>query len=147
MNRNGDLDNRPVPRVLVHLDVFSKAPEPEEEPTTLRARLARMLRPAVTIQKERVADPLILSGLWRWADQRNVVLEAFAYGVTDREVQGYLDALEIHQQHPFRTGLGVKDPSTMVADLPFRREVVGVCDVPERGMRYGSWWLDPAMIY
>lgn len=145
MDRNGNLDNRPVPRVLVHLDVFSKAPKLVEPAFTLREKIARFLRPV--LPQERVADPLVLSGLWRWADRRNVVLEAFAYGVTDREVQDYLDALEIHQQHPFRTGLGLKGPSTLAADLPFRREVVGVCDVPERGMRYGSWWLDPAMIY
>lgn len=145
MDRNGNLDNRPVPRVLVHLDVFSKAPKPVEPAFTLREKISRFLRPV--LPQERVADPLVLSGLWRWADTRNVVLEAFAYGMEDREVQSYLDELEVHQQHPFRTGLGFKNEGVLSVELPFRREVVGVCDVPERGMSYGSWWLDPAMIY
>lgn len=145
MDRQGNLDNRPVPRVLVHWDVFSKLEDPEDEPTTLRQKISRLLRPAPP--RERVADPLVLSGLWRWADQRSVVLEVFATGVKQHEVEEYLEQLERHQQHPFRESHAYKGPAELAVELPFRRDLVGVCDVPERGMRYGSWWLDPAMIY
>lgn len=155
MDRQGNLDNRPVPRVLVHIDVFSKAPEPQK--TTQRAqkgvlgaieRLAgHLFTPARQKPAEREIDPLVLSGLWRWADQRAVVLEAFDTGATDIEARAFLDKLEEHQQHPFRTAHGYKSANHLAAELPMRRDLVGVCDVPERGMHYGSWWVDPRVIY
>jgi len=145
MDRHGNLDNSPASRVLVHLDVFSDEPAPAPPPHGWKDRLARLVHPEP--ERKRVASPLILSALWRWADQRSVVLEAFATGCSQAEVQRYLDELEEEQQHPFRSGHAWPTAARLAKDLPFRREVVGVCDLPERGLSYGSWWVDPATLF
>ena len=144
MDRHGNLDNNVVPRVLVHIDVFARPPEPEEEPTTLRGKIARFFSPVTPKQRE--VDQTVLAGLWLWAQRRGVVLEAFDTS-GDRSARDFLAKLEQHQQHPFRVAHSYKNAGALAAELPFRRDLIGVCDVPERGPRYGSWWLEPAMIY
>ena len=142
MNRNGDLSNDAPARALVHLDVFYKAPEtPQERPRKLLG-VFRALRPTPEVEEGEIDFPQ-LAKLWRWSDSRSVMLDVFSYDKTDDEVRKILDRIERRQSLPFHEAIGYADRENLVVTLPFRRDLIGVVDVPERGLQYGSWWISP----
>ena len=53
-----------------------------------------------------------------------------------------MDILDNMGTNPFRYFTAYESVGHLVAELPYRPEVVGVLDKPERLLRYGHWGLD-----
>ena len=131
--RNGDISNGVPPRVLVHLDVITIRGK-QEEP---------FLRFFKRERERRYYDKVALNALWRYSMRYEVVLELFDTELTQREMDDVLDDLDRITAHPFRSGNVYPDLRAMVSEvLPYRHDIVGVIDLPERGLRYGSKWID-----
>lgn len=134
---HGDISNGVPPRVLVHLDVISVVEE----------RVEPFLKIFKHKTEYRMFDKLMLSAMWRYAATRQVSLELFAVGIDQQEMDDALERLDNLQVHPFRAGIVYPTLHALTADvLPYRQDILGIIDLPERGLRYGSRWIDLTQI-
>lgn len=133
---HGDLSNGFTMRVLVHADVVRVIVK-EKVP---------FLKFFTRTTKREVLDKLFLSLLWRYSAQQGVVLELFDTGISQEEMDEFLERLDRQQSHPFRSGSVYPDLSALVSELPYRQDILGIIDLPERGLRYGSRWIDLTQI-
>jgi hypothetical protein len=53
-----------------------------------------------------------------------------------------LEDLDNLGTNPFNYSKAYRVPADLVAELPYRPELKHVIDIPERGLRYGHWYLD-----
>jgi hypothetical protein len=53
-----------------------------------------------------------------------------------------LEDLDNLGTNPFNYAKAYNVVADLVAELPYRPEVKNVIDIPERGLRYGHWYLD-----
>jgi hypothetical protein len=54
----------------------------------------------------------------------------------------FMDKLDNMGTNPFRYYSSYESVNHLVAELPYRPEVVGVLDIQSRQLRYGHWGLD-----
>lgn len=133
--KNGDLSNESPKRVLVSLDYVALPPDP-----TMMNRVRRKLGRASLDQQYKIL-PATIANLWRIAGRYGVYMELFAVGVEPRVLDAFVDRLDQGQAHPFTHHQTYPDLGDLVSTLPYRPEVIGVMDVPERGLRYGGWFM------
>lgn len=131
-----DISNGVPMRVLVHLDVITVTVE-EKVP------FLKFFSRAV---EHEFFDKLVLSNLWRFSDMSGTVMELFATEISQRQLDAKLAWLDEQQAHPFRSATSYPNISALVSELPYRQDIYGVIDLPERGLRYGSRWLDLSRI-
>jgi hypothetical protein len=131
--KGGDISNGVPPRVLVHLDVITVRGKHEET----------FLRFFKRERERRFFDKVALNALWRYSVRHELVLELFDTDISQRDMDRVIDDLDRLTAHPFRSGTVYPEVRVLVSDiLPYRHDILGVIDLPERGLRYGSKWID-----
>ena len=129
---HGDISNGIPPRVLVHLDVVTMK-------ITEEVRFLKFFKREKT---RRVFDKVALAAMWRYAGRTGVLMDLFDFDMSQDEMDDLLDALDRVQAHPFRSGIVYPNVQALVTELPYRQDILGVVDLPGRGVRYGSRWID-----
>lgn len=84
-----------------------------------------------------VPDMAALSLLWRWANALEVRLELLFVGDTS-EAPMIWDMLEKSAANPFNDWLAFETFSAVAERLPYRPDLMGVLDTPERSAVYGG---------
>lgn len=130
--KNGDLSNELTKRVLVSIDTFRR--EALEE--------SKVLWVFNVPKKTYTYDRAILSRFYLFADRSSNTLELVAFDMSPEDLDAVLAELDEYGTNPFRYGTAYKSVDHLVAELPYRPEVVGVIDLPDRQLRYGHWGMD-----
>ena len=130
--QNGDISNALPMRVLVTADVIIDAYE-----ETKRGLLG------IPKKKKRVEyNRLVLSHLYMVTLRRGWTMELISFSHKESELADVVLYLDKFGTNPFRYATSYKNIETLVNELPYRPEVIGVIDMPERLLRYGRWGLD-----
>jgi hypothetical protein len=130
--RNGDISNDIPKRVIVIADVFVK--------TEVSIRKAFKVIPVPKV--ERFINRQPLSHLYLYTTRMEVTLELASFDMDNDDLQILMDELDNMGTNPFRYFTSYSSVDHLVTELPYRPEVVGVLDIPERQLRYGHWGLD-----
>lgn len=130
--RKGDISNDLPKRVIVLADSFMSL----EVKTT-----KRRFRKAVE-DKQVTFNRTMLSRLYVFAQNMEYTLELGSYSLKEEELELLVENLDKMGTNPFRYFTYYGSVEKLVAELPYRPEVVGVLDIPERLLRYGHWGLD-----
>ena len=69
-------------------------------------------------------------------------MELISFTHSEKELADVVLYLDKFGTNPFRYATSYKNIDTLVNELPYRPEVIGVIDMPERLLRYGRWGLD-----
>lgn len=137
--QHGDLSNETPKRLLVSLPFVALPPD-----TTISNRYRRWRHHHRTIASEYKILPGILSDLLRISQRYGLLMELFAIDVDQEELDALIDRLDNGQAHPFTHSQRYSTLKDFVDTLPYRTEVLGVIDEPERGLRYGRWFMSTA---
>ena len=129
--RGGDISNEVPMRTLVTIDcILDRKPS------------IKKIFGIPTVSEEVTYNRQSLSLFWRFAEQQEHTLELIGYNFSQKEMDDVLEDLDNLGTNPFRYAKAYRVPADLVAELPFRPEVKYVIDIPERGLRYGHWYLD-----
>ena len=127
--KNGDLSNEAPKRLLVNTSVFTM--------TTTHTTRKFKLFPQVSHHVK--YDKLMLSKLYLLSMRGGVTLEMFSYELSQKDMDLLHSELDRVGTNPFRYATAFKSVKSLVDDLPYRPEVIGVVDIPSREMMYGHW--------
>jgi len=130
--RGGDISNELPKRIIVTTDVFL------EVELTVKKRFKVVPVPEVNQKIRRET----LSFLYLYTVKRGITLELASFDLDDERLSKTMDILDNMGTNPFRYFTAYESVGHLVAELPYRPEVVGVLDKPERLLRYGHWGLD-----
>jgi hypothetical protein len=130
--RNGDISNDLPQRVLVVMDVFMTV--------TVTVKKRFKVIPVPNIEKTLRRD--ILSALYLFTNKREVTLELVSYDLNEEQLSESMDYIDKVGTNPFRYFSSYDSINHLMADLPYRPEVLGVIDAPNNLLRYGHWGLD-----
>jgi hypothetical protein len=89
---------------------------------------------------------MALSQFWRFAEKYGYTLELVGFDYRQKEMDGILSDLDNLGTNPFNYATSYNVVADLVAELPYRPELKHVIDVPSRGGRYGSWYLEMGAI-
>jgi len=129
--RGGDISNEVPKRVIVTLDCI------------LDRRLSFKKVLGIAIPEEEVSyNRLALATFWRFKDTYEYSLELVGFEYTQLEMDEVLEDLDNLGTNPFNVAKAYNVVADLVAELPYRPEVRNVIDIPERGLRYGHWYMD-----
>jgi hypothetical protein len=131
--QNGDISNGTPPAVLVHIDVVSVY-DPKMEKFLFGLRKREVLG--------RKYDRLVLNALWKYGVNNNVTMELFAPGCTQKQLDKIEEELDATGVNPFKRLRLAENVRDVVSSLPYEPNTLGVIDLPERGLMYGSRWID-----
>jgi hypothetical protein len=84
----------------------------------------------------------ILSYLYLYTTKNGVTLELVSFNLEQEDLAKTVDVLDSMGTNPFRYFSAYESIDHLVAELPYRPEVIGVLDTPSRLLRYGHWGLD-----
>jgi len=129
----GDISNDIPQRIIVTTDVFVLL---ETEVLPKKYKIFKQSRKKVSFKKE------VLSQLFLWAVQTPYVIELASFNLDQEELQKVLDTLDKYGTNPFRHCVAYESVEFLVKQLPYRPEILGVIDRPDRLMRYGHWGMD-----
>jgi hypothetical protein len=96
--------------------------------------------PVKTSRKE--YNRLVLSHLYMTTLKRGITMELVSFTHSEDEMDKLMLHLDKIGTNPFRYGSSYKSVDKLVAELPYRPEVIGVIDIPTRLLRYGRWGMD-----
>ena len=136
--KNGDLSNDVPTRIIVTTDTFVLL-----ETRTSKKRkfsLKKYTHKNVSFKRE------VLSRLYLFNDRTPYNLELASFDFEMEELTKIVEALDQAGTNPFRYHTTYPSIEKLVAELPFRPEVVGVLDRPDRLLRYGHWGMDMTQI-
>lgn len=119
--------------MLVHLDVVRL------RETITEKRLFGLIKRE---KEQRYYDKLVLNALYRYAFKSGVTLEVFDPGTSEKDMDAIMVELDKTGVNPFRRARIAPTLRDVVASLPMEPNTLGVIDLPERGLMYGSWWID-----
>jgi len=129
--RGGDISNEIPQRVLVTLDcIIDRRP-------SLKKVLGLMVA-----EEEVTYNRLALATFWRFKDSYEYTLELVGFEYSQKEMDEVLEDLDNLGTNPFNYASAYNVVADLVAELPYRPEVKHVIDIPERGLRYGHWYMD-----
>lgn len=127
--RNGDISNESPKRILINIDVF----------TTTTTTVTKKFKLFPKISKDIVYDRSTLSSLYLYANNSGITLEMISYTFTQDEMDILHAELDRFGTNPFRYATAFKSAEELISTLPYRPEVIGVCDIPSRQLMYGHW--------
>jgi len=128
----GDISNELPQRVLVVADVFLNV----DVEVTKRFKVFSVSKTNKTIRRE------LLSSLYLTTTRRGITLELISFDLSEEQLAEVIDFLDKKGTNPFRYFMSYGSIDELVRELPYRPEVVGVLDTPNRLLRYGHGGLD-----
>jgi hypothetical protein len=128
----GDISNDFPRRVLVTTDLI----------VNQEVSIKKVLRVIPTIQKNYTFNSQVLSRVYLFATRSEYTFELVSYDMDNDELDELIVSLEKSGTNPFRYSTAYDSIDHLVSQLPYRPEVVGVIDRPDRLLRYGSWGMD-----
>lgn len=134
--KNGDLSNAVPRRVLVALPYIALPPD-----STVINRFRRRRRDHTAVAAQYRPLPTTIAHLLRISARYDVAMELFAVDIPVEELDAVLARLDAGQAHPFTHACTYPTVNDFVTTLPYRPEVIGVVDAPDRGLLYGSWFM------
>jgi hypothetical protein len=134
--KGGDISNEVPKRVVVTLDCLIK----------IEPKINKVLGIKIPYQ-ETTYDRQALAHFWRFRDKNDYSLEIVGFGRTQEEMDRVLDDLDNLGTNPFNYSKAYNVVADLVAELPYRPEVKYVIDKPDRGLRYGHWYLEEGATY
>lgn len=129
--QGGDISNGVPLRVAVTLDCII-----DRNPTFKRVLGIPVFGEEVSYSRQS------LSLFWRFADKYGYVLELVGFELSDKEMKRVQEDLDNLGTNPFNYFMAYNVVADLVAELPYRPELVGVVDIPSRRLRYGSKFID-----
>jgi hypothetical protein len=130
--RNGDISNELPKRIIVVSDVLLNV----ELSVKKKYRFIPVVNKNITVRRE------LLSLLYMFTVKKGVTLELISYSLDDAQLGELIDSLDSSGTNPFRYYTSYTSMKTLIDELPYRPEVIGVLDVPKNLLRYGHWGLD-----
>ena len=127
----GDLSNALPRRYLVHLDLV-RISTPE---------IKKLLGVIPTLKQNYSYNNALLSRFYLHTTKVGDTLELFSTDLKQEELDRMMDYLDRIGTNPFRYYTAYESVYHVVAELPYRPELVGVVDIPQRLLRYGHWGL------
>jgi hypothetical protein len=129
--RGGDISNEVPLRVAVTLDCII-----DRRPTIKKVVGIPVVGEETTYNRQS------LSLFWRFAEKYGYSLELIGFGYTQKEMKEVLEDLDNLGTNPFNYANAYNVVADLVAELPYRPELKGVVDIPSRGLRYGSKFIE-----
>jgi hypothetical protein len=127
----GDISNDTPKRVLVNSEVlFIKT-----QTITKRFKFVKHVRENLTF------DKFLLNKFYVYGVRNALTLELISFEYEDAKLEIIFNEIDRAGTNPFKYYTHYSSPKKLVADLPYRPEVVGVID-PQHQMMYGKWGLD-----
>lgn len=123
----GDISDGVPPRLLVTYEAV----------TTSVVEPKKILGVEVGSQTRRVFDRVTLNRLWRYTDRAPLRIELVNYGVTQDEADRRLQQLDEIGTNSINYSTAYADIDSLLRELPYRPDVMGVLDIPENQARYG----------
>ena len=130
--QNGDISNELPVRIIVTTDVFLQT----------ELKLQKKLKVFKVPKVEQSINRQMLSKLYIYTTRKGVTLELASFTMDEVDLGAFMDKLDNMGTNPFRYYTSYESPEHLVAELPYRPEVIGVMDIPSRLLRYGHWGLD-----
>jgi hypothetical protein len=128
----GDISNELPQRVIVVADVFLNT----DVEVTKRFKIFPVQKINKTVRRE------LLSSLYLTTTRRGITLELVSFDLSEEQLAEVIDFLDKKGTNPFRYFMSYGSIDELIRELPYRPEVVGVLDIPNRLLRYGHWGLD-----
>ena len=129
--RGGDISNEVPPRVVVTLDcVVDKKPN------------VRKFLGIPIFDEEITYNRQSLAMFWRFSQKYGYVLELAGFGYNKKEMRAIQEDLDNLGTNPFNYYTSYRTVADLVREMPYRPELTGVVDVPDRALRYGSKYID-----
>jgi hypothetical protein len=128
----GDISNELPRRVIVTHDVI----------TDVYVDVKKVLRIVPVTKKRTEYNRMVLSHLYLVSLNKGWTMEMVSFAHSEDELADVMLYLDKFGTNPFRYASSYKNVETLVDELPYRPEVIGVVDLPERLLRYGRWGLD-----
>jgi hypothetical protein len=125
----GDISNELPKRFLVHLDVV----------VTSTPEIKKVFKVIPQIKYKTEYNMAALSRFYLHASKVGDTLELVTTDKNLEYVQEVVDYLDKVGTNPFRYSTAYESIEHLVSELPYRPEVVGVVDIPQRLLRYGHW--------
>lgn len=132
----GDISNETPPRIIIGIDAVVVSELEEKKP---------LLGKPVTSRKVKSLNNAVLSKLWNMGFNYGLAIELAAFESehwTQKHVDDLMDKLERRGGNPFNYAELYSDIQDFTSELPYRTNLKGVIDSPEKAGRYGSWRLD-----
>jgi hypothetical protein len=129
--KGGDISNEVPLRVVVILDCVL-----DRKPTV------KKVLGIPVFGEESQYSRQSLSLFWRFAEKYGYSLELVGFGYTKKEMEQVFEDLNNLGTNPFNYVNRYESVADLVGELPYRPELKGVVDIPSRGLRYGSKYLD-----
>lgn len=128
----GDISNAFTRRVLVTTDAV----------LTWESSIKKVFGIIPKIEKKYAFNSQILSRIYLWATRSEYTYELVTFDLNEKELDALIESLEKIGTNPFRYATVYTSIDHLIAELPYRPDVVGVMDRPDRLLRYGSWGMD-----
>lgn len=129
--RGGDISNEVPLRVVVTVDCIL-----DRRPTLKKVLGIPIVGEDISYNRQS------LSLFWRFAEKFGYSLELVSFEHTKEELERVREDLDNLGTNPFNYYNVYNVVADLVAELPYRPELVGVVDIPSRGLRYGSKYID-----
>jgi len=127
----GDISNDMPKRVLVNADIlFIKTPVIEKKYKILPVKSVHV-----------GYDKFLLNKFYVYTTHAGVTLELISFEFNDKELELLFNDIDRAGTNPFRYYNHYASPKKLVAELPYRPEVIGVID-PAHQLMYGSLGID-----
>jgi len=130
--QKGDLSNELPKRVIVIADTFL------DYEISIKKALGFIYVP----KKDERINRALLSRLYLFAQNVGYTMELGSFSLSKRDLETLMDQLDNMGTNPFRYCNAYESLDSLVAELPYRPEVIGVLDLPDKVLRYGHWGLD-----
>lgn len=128
----GDISNAFTRRVLVTTDAV----------LTWESSIKKVFGIIPKVEKKYAFNSQILSRIYLWATRSEYTYELVTFDLNEKELDALIASLEKIGTNPFRYATVYTSIDHLIAELPYRPDVVGVMDRPDRLLRYGSWGMD-----
>lgn len=129
--KGGDISNEVPPRIVVVLDCIV-----DKKPNVRRFLGIPIIEEEITYNRQS------LSMFWRISQKYGYVLELAGLGYSKKEMRSIQEDLDNLGTNPFNYYTAYRTVSDLVREIPYRPELAGVVDVPDRALRYGSKYID-----